>query len=140
LSSPPDYFYNQSAVIPYRIKDEKFEVLLITSSSQKRWVIPKGLVELYLSPQSTAVQEAWEEAGITGQIGTTVVGRYEYEKWGGMCLVEVFLMRVDMIFDEWPESFRHREWVTIDEAAYRVDEAELRTMILELPKLAILVN
>jgi len=135
LSSSPDYFYNQSAVIPYRIKNGNIEVLLITGATQKRWLIPVGLAELYLSPHATAAQEAWEEAGVAGQVGTMVVGRYEYEKWGGMCLVEVFLMRVDMVFDKWPESFRHREWLNISEAAQRIDEPELKAMILDLPNL-----
>ena len=35
----------QSGVIPYRIMDGQIEVMLITSSGGKRWVIPKGLIE-----------------------------------------------------------------------------------------------
>ena len=31
----------QSGVIPYRIEDGQIEVMLITSSASKRWVIPK---------------------------------------------------------------------------------------------------
>ncbi len=45
MRTQPDYFYNQSAVIPFRFRRDKLEVLLITSRRRKRWIIPKGIVE-----------------------------------------------------------------------------------------------
>ena len=41
----PDYWYKQSAVIPYRKRDGKTKILLITSRSKNKWIIPKGIIE-----------------------------------------------------------------------------------------------
>lgn len=125
--------FHQSGVIPYRMRDGVVEILLITSRSRKRWVIPKGLIEPGLTPAESAVQEAWEEAGLAGLVSEESVGQYEYVKWGGVCRVEVYLLRVEKIFAYWPETeFRNREWVTIDEAARRVDEGGLKEIMRDL--------
>jgi 8-oxo-dGTP pyrophosphatase MutT (NUDIX family) len=129
-----DWMYNQSGVIPFRrIKDE-LQILLITSRSRKRWVIPKGIIEPELSPQESAQKEALEEAGITGKIINGALGTYSYKKWGGTCTVQVFLLEVEEIFDEWAEAyFRTREWISVEEASKRVDEKELKKLILAIP-------
>jgi 8-oxo-dGTP pyrophosphatase MutT (NUDIX family) len=124
------WLFRQAGVIPYRLREDDVEILLITSRSRKRWIIPKGLVEPDLTPAESAVQEAWEEAGLAGQVSKRSLGQYEYEKWGGVCRVEVFLLRVEKLFTYWPEAnFRDREWVTIEEAARRVDEGGLKEII-----------
>jgi LmbE family N-acetylglucosaminyl deacetylase/8-oxo-dGTP pyrophosphatase MutT (NUDIX family) len=133
LSQVPDWFFNQSAVIPYRIHDGNIEVLLITSRKRKRWVIPKGVVEPGMSPADSAAHEAWEEAGLAGQVSNAPVGGYEYDKWGGTCQVEVYLLQVETVLEDWPESFRDRQWLSVEEAAGRVDEAELKQIIRALP-------
>jgi 8-oxo-dGTP pyrophosphatase MutT (NUDIX family) len=126
--------YQQSAVIPYRIKNGKIEVLLITSSTGKRWVIPKGMIEPFMTPQASAAKEAWEEAGIVGQVLPTSVGTYEYQKWGGTCRVEVFLMQVETVLEVWPEaSIRKRQWVSVKQAVKRVEEAELKRIFITFP-------
>ncbi|MBD1900338.1 NUDIX hydrolase [Trichocoleus sp. DQ-A3] len=123
--------YAQSAVIPYRIKNGKIEVLLITSSTGKRWVIPKGMIEPFMTPQTSAAKEAWEEAGIIGQVLPTLMGTYEYQKGGGTCRVEVFLMQVKTVLEVWPEaSFRKRQWVSVKQAVKRVEEAELKRIFM----------
>ncbi|MFE1746379.1 NUDIX hydrolase [Coleofasciculus sp. H7-2] len=120
-----------SAIIPYRIKDGKIEVLLITSSTGKRWVIPKGMIEPFMTPQASAAKEAWEEAGIVGQVLPTSVGTYEYQKWGGTCRVEVFLMQVETVLEVWPEaSVRKRQWVSVKQAVKRIEEAELKRILI----------
>ncbi len=127
-------FFEQSAVIPYRILDGKIEVMLITSSTGKRWVIPKGLVEPDMTPPNSAAKEAWEEAGIIGKVLPTSLGTYEYQKWGGTCRVEVFLLEVETVLEDWPESKkRKREWVSIPKAVKRVEEAELKQIIADFP-------
>jgi 8-oxo-dGTP pyrophosphatase MutT (NUDIX family) len=133
MSQVPSWFYNQSGVIPYRIRNGEIEVLLITSLKRKRWVIPKGVIEPWVSPADSAVQEAWEEAGLVGQVSSTSLGSYEYRKWGGTCHVEVFLLRVETVLEEWPEvGLREREWLSLEEAASRVREEELKRIILAL--------
>ncbi len=136
MSQPPTWFFKQSAVIPYRIKAGKIEVLLITSRKRKRWIIPKGVIEPSMSPQESAATEAWEEAGIIGQIADPSIGDYEYQKWGGTCHVQVFLLKVETVLEDWPEAFmRSRQWLSLKQAAGRVDEKKLKQMLLSLPDL-----
>jgi phosphohistidine phosphatase len=132
METKPDYYFRQSAVIPFRQGPSGLEVMLITSRKRRRWVVPKGIVEPDLSEAESAAKEALEEAGIEGRVLPRPVGRYEYAKWGGTCHVDVFAMEVEQELDDWLESFRDREWVSPAEAADRVREQELKEMILGL--------
>lgn len=129
----PDYFYRQSAVIPYRLRKGRIEVLLISSRKRKRWVIPKGVKEPDLSDEDSAAKEALEEAGIEGTVRTPAIGSYKYEKWQGVCKVKVFLMLVTTVHKQWLEQYRDREWVGLAEAAARVTEDKLKRIINNIP-------
>ena len=126
----PDHFFTQSAVLPLRDDDGCLQVLLITSRKRKRWVLPKGVKEPELSMVESAAKEAWEEAGIEGDIEAKPLGTYVYRKWKGLCSVEVYRMRVRKIHSTWPEQERDRRWFSPQEAASRVDEPELKKIIL----------
>jgi len=116
----------QAAAIP--IYEGK--VCLVTSSSGRRWVIPKGAIEPGQTAGETALQEAWEEAGLAGVLHTEPVGSYLYDKYGGLCHVTVFLMQVTEESDEWPERLtRQRSWVPVEEAVDRVREPGLREIL-----------
>ena len=130
----PEYFYTQSAVIPYQERGGGVEVLMITSRKRKRWVMPKGVKEPDLSPQESAAKEALEEAGIQGAVSKVPIGTYQYDKWGGTCTVDVYAMQVKTVLDEWEESFRDREWVSLNEAVRRVSEPELKRIVQLLPE------
>ena len=124
----------QSGVIPYRIMDGKIEVMLITSSGSKRWVIPKGLIEPDMTPEDSAAKEAWEEAGVLGKVFPNLMGTYEYYKSGCTWQVDVFLLQVETVVEIWPEAYkRKRQWVSIPKAIKRVDEPELKLIMGDLP-------
>jgi 8-oxo-dGTP pyrophosphatase MutT (NUDIX family) len=126
----PDYFFIQSGVIPYRIKGDKLEILLITSRSKKNWIIPKGVKEPYMTPHESAQQEAYEEAGIIGKIEDEPVGMYEVEKWGGVCSVTVYPMLVEKEYDDWTEKdFRQRKWMGAKEAAEKVSKKSVAKLL-----------
>ena len=133
MRTVPQHYYTQSAVIPYRECREGIEVLLISSRKRKRWVVPKGVKEPDLSPQESAAKEALEEAGIQGSVSASAMGNYQYEKWGGTCTVDVFAMRVQNVLEHWEESYRDREWVSLEEAVRRVKEPELKRLLKRLP-------
>ena len=117
----------QSGVIPYRIMDSKIEVMLITSSGGKRWVIPKGLIEPNMTPEDSAAKEAWEEAGVLGKVFPDLMGTYEYYKSGCTWQVDVFLLQVVTVVENWPEAYkRKRQWMSIPKAIKRVDEPDLK--------------
>lgn len=132
LRDVPAHYFEQSAVIPWRQSQGELEILLISSRKKKRWVIPKGVKELELTAPASAAKEALEEAGIEGEVKTQPLGRYEYNKWGGTCKVEVFAMEVHTEHEIWEENYRDREWVSLDEAAARLDEPELKQLVQSL--------
>jgi 8-oxo-dGTP pyrophosphatase MutT (NUDIX family) len=126
--------YKQSGVIPYRHVNGRLEVLLITSRRRGRWIIPKGLIESGMSAAESAAMEAFEEAGVKGRISDQPIDEYSYKKWGGVCGVKVFLLEVEQVFDEWPESdIRGREWMSVDKATAAVEQEALRDVIRSVP-------
>ena len=123
----PEYYYTQSAVLPYRIKKNSVEFLLISSSKNRHWVIPKGIHEPGLSAQESAAKEAFEEAGIEGIVAAESLGSYSQVKWGAECTVEVFLMCVVRELDnkDWQESHRRRVWLSAGEARKKIKHQAL---------------
>jgi 8-oxo-dGTP pyrophosphatase MutT (NUDIX family) len=111
------------------------EILLVTSRDTKRWVLPKGAVEKKESSGQAAAREAFEEAGVAGAVQKKPFGRYIYvkQKEGVVCLVTVHRIVVEKCVDMFSESgLRIAEWVPILEAARRVDEPELKSLIASL--------
>jgi 8-oxo-dGTP pyrophosphatase MutT (NUDIX family) len=119
-------FIRQSAAIPIR----GGQICLVTSSSGKRWVVPKGMIEPGTTAGQIALQEAWEEAGLVGVLHPEPVGSYLYEKWGGTHYVTVFVMEVTDEAAVWPEyQIRQREWLSSPEALERLGDEGLRVII-----------
>ncbi len=136
MAQYPSWIYDQSGVIPFWVKNSEVQIMLVTSRSGKRWVIPKGTIESDLSALDSARKEAYEEAGVYGKAHGHAIGQYQYDKWGGTCSVEVFLLEVRQVLREWPESeFRRRVWLNVAESADRVREEALKQLILLVPKL-----
>src|SRR5262245_14911898 len=116
----------QAAAIPVK----EGQVCLVTSSSGKRWVVPKGCLEPGMTAGELALQEAWEEAGLVGVLQTEPVGSYLYEKYGNVHHVTVFVMQVTEAADDWPErQLRQRAWIDLDEALGRIEESGLRDLL-----------
>ncbi len=122
--------YDQSAVIPFRWKDNQIQVLLITSINSGKWIFPKGIIEEDLTAQESAAKEALEEAGVEGEVLDILIGEYSYKKWGGNCHVRVFPLRVEKVHDQWLESEdRERRWTSLKKSINLVSKRELKTLI-----------
>jgi 8-oxo-dGTP pyrophosphatase MutT (NUDIX family) len=120
------FVYKQSSVIPYRITEGILEILLITSISGKRWIIPKGFIEFNMTAFESAKKEAYEEAGVIGSNETISLGEYSIEKFDGLYNVKVFTMEVSEVFDQFPEDkLRKRKWFTFEEALSAINIKEL---------------
>jgi 8-oxo-dGTP pyrophosphatase MutT (NUDIX family) len=129
----PDWFFSQSAVVPYRNGTDGLEILLITTRKKKGWIVPKGVIEPDLSPEQSALAEAAEEAGVSGRIVGEPLGSYDYKKWGGTCSVQVFAMAVEDVLDDWPErDMRDRQWLPAEEAAGLAKSSEVGDFIRAL--------
>ncbi len=122
----------QAAVIPYRIRKERVEVAVVTTSGGKGWIVPKGSVDDGERPRDAAIREAEEEAGLRGIVARKPLGRYVHTKGSGQCRVDVYAMRVTRVLETWLEdSLRRRRWLRITDAAECVRE-ELLPFILDL--------
>jgi len=134
LRDRPAYYYTQSSVIPYRVRDGKAEILVIASSKKNHLVVPKGIKEPGLTPRESAAVEALEEAGIEGEIGDAALGSYTCEKWGATCTVDVYPMRVTRMIDkkEWEESHRGRRWLIAEKAASQLHQKKLKPLVKKL--------
>ena len=128
-----DYYYDQSAVLPVRRQGDHLKILMITSRRGKRWIIPKGIIEADLSPADSAAKEALEEAGVLGVVFPEKMGIFRYKKWGDICHVQVFVLRVTEVLESWQEDFRQRAWLDLEEAMGRIKEADLRALLQRLP-------
>ena len=128
----------QYGAICWRMHRGKVEVLLISSRDTGRWVVPKGWPMDKRSPAEAAQQEAWEEAGVLGEIAETTIGQFNYVKLlspnrSCECVVQVFALRVSEIVDKFPErKERRRKWFAAEKAARRVNEPQLRRLLMGL--------
>ena len=128
----------QYAALPWRYSGARREVLLISSRDTGRWVIPKGWPIKGLSPAETAAREAYEEAGLGGQVSKKPIGAFEYGKRldnGAVqaTKVEVFALEQMVQHKDWPEQGQRKlQWFSIPEAAEAVQEPELKDIIRKL--------
>lgn len=115
-------------------------VLLVTSRGTGRWIVPKGWPMPGRSLAQAAQQEAWEEAGVRGEIDEKQIGAYRYDKLHdrGFAVpieVRVFALNVDTLEDDYPEwDQRKRRWYCPSRAADLVAEAGLKKLLTSLPK------
>ena len=131
----------QVAALCWRDGPQEPELLLITSLETRRWILPKGWPKAGFDFAEMALQEAWEEAGVTPVRSRQPVeiGEYSYDKRlkGGVPVrtdVTVFAIQTASLADTYPEAGkRERRWVTPRKAAQLVREPELKALLLALP-------
>ncbi len=123
---------SQAGVVPYRFTRSKLKICLITTRRSGLWGFPKGRIRKDESVHDAALNEAFEEAGLTGQIIGEVLGRYTYTKRNRQQTVEAFLMKVERCNSDWKESAeRERCWVTPDEARQLLTRINLLELLEE---------
>ena len=125
----------QVAALPLRqSKSGALEILLVTSRDTGRWIIPKGWPSKRIKDCKAAAREAKQEAGVKGKILRDAIGTYRYIKRelddDGLIEVRVFVLKVSKRCKRWPEKReRRRAWFDIEDAASRVSDHELSTLI-----------
>lgn len=129
----PAWHYSQSGIVPVRVSEKGFEVMLITTRKSGRWIIPKGIIEPDLKPEDSAAKEAHEEAGVAGDVIESVMEAYTYRKWNGVCNVQVFPMLVTGEAAHWPEEgIRDRKWVRQEDVGRYIENPELTEAIARI--------
>jgi len=131
-------FRNQYGALCFRYRggDGEIEILVITSRDSGRWIVPKGWPMKGKQPHEAAAIEAWEEAGVRGKVRKVPVGRYTYlkELEDGKfvpCVVDLFQIEMKEVRADFKErGQRLLDWVSPDEAARRVREIELKSLLV----------
>jgi len=125
----------QLAALCHRQTAKGRQILLVTSS-RGRWILPKGWPIDGKSSGETAMQEAWEEAGVKkGKVAKTPVGTFltqkRYDDGRAVpCETAVYAIAVDKITSDFPEAHkRDRKWVSTDEALNLVEDAGLQRIL-----------
>jgi 8-oxo-dGTP pyrophosphatase MutT (NUDIX family) len=130
-----DKAYLQVGALCWR-RQPVLEVLLVTSLRTQRWIIPKGWPHKGLDMARSAATEAREEAGVFGDVAAKPFGHYRYMKKKAVrtlpCVVQVFPLLVKGRSINWPEKgLRTLRWFPAGQAAMRVQEPELRHLLLQ---------
>lgn len=126
----------QVGVLPWRVRrDGERKLLLITSRRRGRWIVPKGWPMKGYPAFVAASREAFEEAGIIGDISSVPVTTYRYMKVRDdgsqvACRVTVFGMNVRGTLSHWREKGqRQRRWFSLEMAADKLDDVELAAFV-----------
>ena len=99
----------QSGVLAYKLgPNGKVRILLVNTKRSKRWSIPKGKARSELSLAANAAKEAFEEAGVKGEIAPVSAGMFRTTKrtWYGDAIIEiwVYFLKVTEQLKHWPEE------------------------------------
>ena len=132
--SSPSLCTSQCGALAYRRHGLGLQIVLVTSMETRRWVLPKGNIEDGMTAAESAVLEAYEEAGVKGEISPECLGTYDYYKSNGnggdLRRVAVFPMAVTRILRDWPEKApRRRQWMSIEGAILAVNEKQLKRLL-----------
>ncbi len=120
----------QVGVLPYVIKQGKIQVLLVTSSSGNRWIIPKGHQESEMTPHEVAMMEAVEEGGVLGTLRNDLHLRYQMSNGR---FLQLYAMKISKLLNTWPEEhLRLRRLVSLQEALTLIDDSEMSRAIKQL--------
>ena len=135
----PPLARDQYGALPWRYTRRRgLRLLLITSRTNRNWLIPKGWPMSGRSPAGAAAQEALEEAGAYGDVSGIPLGSYRCLKlrrdgdiWP--VRVTVFPLEVQGTLIDWRESGqRERRWFSPQAAASAVIEPGLAQLLARL--------
>lgn len=123
---------SQSGALPFLFKNGILHIVLVTSSSGTRWIVPKGGLEKNMTRQEVALMEAAEEAGAIGLIehGLKTECRMEDRR-----TLHLYPMRVAVLLPHWPERLtRRRVVLPIYRALLRIHDVGLAQGIRRLAR------
>ena len=125
----------QSAAIPYKNEDGSLRVMLVTSRTQRRWILPKGKIGRRMLPSSSAEREAFEEAGVLGRLSREPIGIYRQGERLPTAIddgvpVQAYALEGIEELAVWKEMhLRERRWFPIKAALRAVHDPELRKIL-----------
>ncbi|PWR24471.1 NUDIX hydrolase [Zavarzinia aquatilis] len=141
----------QYAALPIDLSSGELKIVLVTSRTTGRWIVPKGRPEPGLPGHEVARREAFEEAGLLGTVSHKSLGSFVGVKGQGTTAaparVLVYPFRVSAYLDDFPEKGqRDIRTVTYLDALMLLSDGGLVSLLLRnerrlidsLPPLAVI--
>lgn len=123
---------SQSGALPFLFRNGILHVVLVTSSSGTRWIVPKGGLEKGMSRCEVALMEAAEEAGAIGMLEP---GIKAHCRMNDGRILHLFPLRVAALLPSWPErTVRRRVVLPIYRALLRVCDPGLAEAMRKLSR------
>jgi 8-oxo-dGTP pyrophosphatase MutT (NUDIX family) len=122
--------------LPYIMKGGSVYIMIITSSSGKNWIVPRGRRESKMNDSEVARMEALEEAGVTGSISPKISGSCTIQSGGRDKLkLTIYPLKIDKVMKKWEESsFRKRKLLKLNDALDKIDEKPLCKCLQQLAR------
>jgi 8-oxo-dGTP pyrophosphatase MutT (NUDIX family) len=99
----------QYGVLPYFISSGKIKVILITSRHSNQWILPKGNRIPNKSKRESALQEAYEEAGLKGRLDQELKFSFNIICHGEKVNLTLYPMQIKLpLTNEWPEKHERK--------------------------------
>ncbi len=122
--------YKEIGAFAYYIKNKKLMVVLVTNSSGRQWILPKGHIETDLSRKQVALTEAYEEAGIIGNIAPFGYKEISFKRKERNICLRVYPVKIKKVLNKWPEwHSRERVVLPAEKAASVVHKKALSSCI-----------
>jgi 8-oxo-dGTP pyrophosphatase MutT (NUDIX family) len=117
-----------AGAVVFRKRNNQVFYLVVSSSDGLNWVLPKGHIDPGETPETAALRELEEEAGIVGEIVVPLSTR-DFIKGGKEAAVQFFLVRetaaTEAIEDRtirWEEEAAAQQLLTFTEAREALSE------------------
>ncbi|MFP4418421.1 MAG: CYTH domain-containing protein [Chitinispirillaceae bacterium] len=129
--TPP---YKSIGAIPIIYLNDKPNYILVTTTGSGRWIFPKGTPEDDMRDPQVAQMEAFEEAGVEGEIFQEPLPVYYWKGYQGF-VIEYYPLRVEKLLMTWEEmKQRERKICDFEEALRLLEEPSFTHALTELSK------
>ena len=127
--------------IPFNIRGKQIAILFITSQTHGRWVFPKGTLEKGGNHEAGVKREAYEEAGIKGDVLNNFPITIPITKKTNDGLMKIpvtyYPLLVSEQLEEWPErEKRQRHWSLVSDATRVTDRIDFLNLINQFDQLS----
>ncbi|CAN5737237.1 hypothetical protein BH09VER1_BH09VER1_40050 [soil metagenome] len=128
--SPPKEVNYRIGALPFLYRRGRLHLVVITNSSKKRWLIPKGQPESRMSRHDVGLMESFEEAGI---IGNFLPGIRAQCTLKDKTVLHLYPLQVSTLLKKWPESAtRKRAILPLNKALKTITDQSLAQCVQRL--------
>ncbi|MGC6534940.1 MAG: NUDIX domain-containing protein [Parvibaculales bacterium] len=116
--------FRKAGIVALRYQNGRAEICVVSSNKHKgRWVLPKGTIERGEKPRMAAAREAYEEAGVLGEVAKpprVLLSRNGRLANKNHAYAVYYPMAVSVAASKWPErKTRKRKWVPLSQISAR---------------------